>query len=84
MSITLPCYNVMMPPEIIEMIRTVALQLFLCNYETLEFLCVLDLDTLFGRHVHACACLCVCVCVGFSSFNIRFQAITSYLVVNNF
>lgn len=56
----------MMPPEIIEMIRTVALQLFLCNYETLEFLCVLDLDTLFGMHVHARArarvCVFVCVC----------------------
>ena len=64
MSITLPCSNVMMPPEIFEMIRTVALQLFFCNYETLEFLCVLDLDILFGTRV--CARVCVCVLVSLS------------------
>ena len=74
----------MMPPEIIEIIRAVALWLFLCNYETLVFLCMLDLDTFFGAHACACVCVCVCVCVGFSSFNVRFQAVTSYLVVNNF
>lgn len=66
MSITLPCSNVMMPPEIIEMIGTVALQLFLCNYETLEFLCVLDLDILFGTRVRARMCVCVCVLVSLS------------------
>ena len=55
----------MMPPEIIEMIRTVALQLFLCNYETLEFLCVLDLDILFGTRARTRVCVCVLVSLSF-------------------
>ena len=54
---------VMMPPEIIEIIRAVALWLFLCNYETLEFLCMLDLDSIFGAHARACVYVCVCVLV---------------------
>ena len=57
----------MMPPEIIEIITAVALRLFLCNYETLEFLCMLDLDIFFGAcaraRVWVYVCVCVCVCV---------------------